>query len=180
VQFGALEGEEEECIRKMAQAIAEFYGGISKRSLGPEWPKRELVGYFPAAAFFPHLPLPKRGVSQKGLPATVPYVTELHMRGLIASNRWRNLRGRLDKHVTWQSHLYIRGDIRSIQIDRLSSAEDISDAVEYVLDGLRERIFIPDDIMVLDFGCSSMRPAARHDFESCSGYDGDAVFSIGY
>jgi hypothetical protein len=177
VEFNKLRGTEERRVMDMARAVAKLYGVIAKRMVGAKWPKRDAAGYFPVGVFFPHLPPSCRG-EQTTTFKHGSRVNELHMRGVVIANRWKRLPAFLDEHIAENSQLYATGKIRNIRVERLGSDESPSDAVEYVLDGLRDRIFIPDNIMILDLGCSSLRPSAWPELDSCSGYDGAAVFQL--
>jgi hypothetical protein len=176
VEFGALRGTERQRVMAMARAVARFYGAVSKKLVGTSWPKGDLAGYQPVGAFFPHLAPLAYGGEVRTTVKPESCSDELHMRGVLIANRWKKLRITLDKHVAKNPDHYVTGKIRDIHVARL---KDVDEAVEYFLDGLRERIFIPDDIMILDLADSpSLRPSASPDFDACSGYDGPAVFPV--
>jgi hypothetical protein len=176
VEFAKLCGTEQQQVMAMARAVVKFYGAVSARLVGTSWPKGDLAGYQPVGAAFPHLsPLACPGGAAAAKRAS--RTDQLHMRGILVANRWKKLRVTLDKHVSQNLGLYVTGKIRNIRVSPVESDEPVSSAVEYAFDGLKERIFIPDDIMVLDLADSpSPRPSAWLDLGSCSGYDGPAVF----
>jgi hypothetical protein len=141
--------------------------------VGTKWAKHDLAGYLPVDTFFPHLAC--RGERTTTIKDR-PRVDDLHMRGIFVANRWKKLRTFLDRHIAQNADLYVTDIICNIHVERLDPAKDVYDAIEYVLDGLEDRTFIPDDIMILDLGISSLRPSAWPDLDTCSGCDGLAVF----
>lgn len=94
---------------------------------------------------------------------------ELHMRGIVIANRWRKMRAVLNEHFAKNKRDYLRGKILDIHVERFDQhGGSDSHAVGYLLDGLLTRTFIPDDILILNWG-SKWKPSAWPGLDSCSG-----------
>ena len=171
VDFNKLRGAEEAQVVQMRQAMEKLYIALSESLVGTSRPKDKLAGYLPIGIFFPHLSRSKYRQAEKAGMRIGSATDELHIRGIVIANRWQRIRTLLDKHFAKNKDHYLRGEIRDIHVERFDQHGDADcRAVRYVLDGLLKRTFIPDDILILNWG-SELKPSAWPDLDSCSGSD---------
>jgi hypothetical protein len=122
-----------------------------RKPSSPNW-----AGYLPVGVFVPDLPVPKYGNDQKK--ATIKDVTinhGLHMGGIVLANRWvRN--SDLAKHVEDKRKRYVTGIIRELEVTPIKRT--LETAVDYTFKSVKRRTSSLDEVLILNWGESAIRP----------------------
>jgi hypothetical protein len=155
VLFHQLPGSRKAKLDQMQQAMSRFYNRVAtamvRKPSSPNW-----AGYLPVGVFVPDLPVPKHSKDQKK--ATIKDVTindGLHMGGIVLANRWvRN--SDLAKHVEAKRWRYVTGIIRELDVTPIKRT--LGAAVDYTFKSVKRRTSSPDEVLILNWGESAIRP----------------------
>ena len=155
VMFHDLAGSRETKIIQMKQEVERVYNHLATRMVrkpnSPSW-----AGYLPIGLFVPELPVPKKRKSKKSTIADVSINDGLHMSGIVLGNRWGRVRESLADHFRESEDHYVTGKIRGIYVGRIT--HDPEYTVEYALKSLPRRNSSPDDVLLLNWGGSALKP----------------------
>jgi hypothetical protein len=114
------------------------------------------MGYLPIGIFVPDYPVPKSRGGGGNTIADVSINDGLHMGGIVIANRFGKIPTYLESHFREEKRTYRSGKVRYIDVRRIT--HDVAKVVDYTFKSLKRRTCTPDDVVVLNWGGSELRP----------------------